>query len=252
MSRRLRRSKKKPATAGFFFAVVSDVGYSKPLDAGAGLHHDRPRGLIGRGNFRGFTLEIKQSRHSNRIGFVFKDDELQCSLTDSSGSRSFSVPYTDISRDRQTREERNQWLRNVGLLWIAIGVFDTATAWFGRQSFVPSYWLLLGAACYAVYRFRTTNFTILPTDRGNVLVIDDVDGPRVINEIETRRAAQYRQEYDFVNAEEVPEQQRNRFKWLHREGALSDAELHERLLEVDVDEPVTEVRAAAPAGLLLN
>lgn len=198
-------------------------------------------------------MEIKQSRHSNRIGFVFKDDELQYSLTDSSGSRSFSVPYTDISRDRQTLEERNQWLRNVGLLWMAIGAFTTVTAWVGKQAFVPSYWLLIGAGCYAVYRFRTTKFTILPTDRGNILVIDDNAGPGVMQEIESRRAAQFRQEYDYFNANEAPEQQRNRYKWLHREGALSDAELQQRLLGVDVeDDLAVAVVPGAPVGLMLN
>jgi hypothetical protein len=198
-------------------------------------------------------LEIKQSRHSNRIGFDFKDDELQYSLTDSSGSRSFSVPYTDISRDRQTLEERNQWLRNVGLLWMAIGAFTTLASWIGKQAFLPSYWLLIGAGCYAAYRFRTTKFTILPTDRGNILVIDDSDGPRVMQEIETRRAAQFRQEYDYINANEAPEQQRNRYKWLHREGALSDAELQQRLLGVEAEEePTVAVVVGAPAGLMLN
>ena len=55
-------------------------------------------------------MEINQSRNSNRIRYVFGEDELQYSLEDTSGSRSFSVAYTDISRDRQTLVERNQWL----------------------------------------------------------------------------------------------------------------------------------------------
>lgn len=66
-------------------------------------------------------MEIQQRRNSNRIAYVFGDDEVQYSLQDSSGSRSFSVPYLSISRDRQTLVERNQWFRNVGLLWLALG-----------------------------------------------------------------------------------------------------------------------------------
>ena len=60
-------------------------------------------------------MEIKHSRNSNRIRYVFGEDELQYSLEDTSGSRSFSVAYTDISRDRQTLVKRNQWFGNVGL-----------------------------------------------------------------------------------------------------------------------------------------
>lgn len=63
-------------------------------------------------------MEIKQSRNSNRTRFEFGEDELNYTLEDGSGSRSFSVQYTKITRDRQTLEERNQWLRNVGALWL--------------------------------------------------------------------------------------------------------------------------------------
>lgn len=62
-------------------------------------------------------MEIQQRRFSNRIGYVFGDDEVHYSVQDSSGSRSFSVGYGDIGRDRQTLTERNQWLRNAGMLW---------------------------------------------------------------------------------------------------------------------------------------
>ncbi|MBA3487309.1 MAG: hypothetical protein H0T88_08995 [Lysobacter sp.] len=197
-------------------------------------------------------MEIQQKRHSNRIGFVFGDEELRYSLKDSSGSRTFSVHYTDISRDRQTLEERNQWLRNVGLIWIAIGAVFTAIAWFTRQEFVPSLWLLIGAGCYAAYRLRSTCFTILPSEKGNLLVIDDKDGPRVIEQIETRRAAQLRDQHDYINPDESPEQQRNRYQWLHREGALTDSELQQRLLGVGVEESLAIAVGRMIDGQMLN
>lgn len=177
----------------------------------------------------GLQVEIKQSRNSNRIRYQFGEDELNYSLEDSSGSRSFSVQYTDISRDRQTLEERNQWLRNAGLLWIALGGVLTAMSYFGEGPFRASFWLWIGLGCYAAYWFRRTKFTILPTDKGNLLVIDNDDGPRLIQEIESRRAAQFLREYDFMDADETPEQQRKRFKWLHSEGALSDEEFQRRV-----------------------
>lgn len=197
-------------------------------------------------------MEIQQKRHSNRIGFVFSDEQLRYSLKDSSGSRSFSVCYTDISRDRQTLEERNQWLRNVGLIWIAVGAVFTASAWFTRQEFVPSLWLLLGGGCYAAYRLRSTRFTILPSEKGNLLVIDDQDGQRVIEQIETRRTAQLRDQYDYINPDESPEQQRSRYKWLHREGALTDEQLAQRLLGVGVEESVAIAVGRMVDGQMLN
>lgn len=203
-------------------------------------------------------MEFQQHRNSNRIRFVFRDDELEYSLKDSSGSRTFAVPYTDISRDRQTLIERNAWLRNVGLLWIAIGVVSTAIKWFDSQQFQGSIWLFLGAACYAAYRLRSTAFTLVPTDRGDVYVIDGPDGQRILQEIEQRRAQAFRAqafraEYDFIPEGDTPEQLRNRFKWLHREGALSDQELEQRLRVVEeMHEPARAAGLPVAARGLLN
>lgn len=193
-------------------------------------------------------MEVKQSRNSNRIRYVFGEDELQYSLEDTSGSRSFSVGYTDISRDRQTLLERNQWLGNVGLLWPALGAVLTVVSFFGEKGSISFWiwiWIWIGAGCYAVYRLRTTRFTIVPSEKGNLLVIDDEEGKRILSEIESRRAAQYKAESDFMPENDTPEQLRGRFKWLHREGALTEEELKARLVVIDTNDSVeTETPAA--------
>ena len=196
-------------------------------------------------------MEIKQSRHSNRIRYVFGEDEVQYSLEDGSGSRSFSVQYTEISRDRQTLEERNQWLRNVGQLWLLLGGGITLASFLGEGPAKLSFWVWLGAFCYAVYRLRWTKFTLLPTDKGNLLVIDDTEGPRVIQELESRRAAQFLREYDFIDETETPEQQRKRFKWLRSEGALSEEEFEKRVGMIETAAmPIAAVNAPESSRLL--
>jgi hypothetical protein len=196
-------------------------------------------------------MEIRQRRNSNRIRYVFGEDELQYSLEDTSGSRSFSVAYTDISRDRQTLVERNQWLGNVGLLWLALGAVLTIVSFVGGNG-AFSFWLWIGAGCYAVYRLRTTRFTIVPSEKGNLLVIDDEEGKRILSEIESRRAAQFKAEYDFMPENDTPEQLRGRFKWLHREGVLTDDELKARLAMVDAFDLVRSPVEAPPYGIALN
>ena len=188
-------------------------------------------------------MEIKQKRHANRIRFELGDEELNYSIEDGSGKRTFSVPYTDISRDRQTLEERNLWLRNVGLLWLALGAFLTIVNIVGKQDFTPSLWLLIGAGCYAVYRLRTTRFVLLPSGKGNLLVIDNDEGQRIVQEVESRRAQQLRRQYDFIDPDESPEQRRSSFSWLHREGAQSEDELRERLADMEPPKPPERVRA---------
>lgn len=182
-------------------------------------------------------MEIRQQKNSNKIRFAFGEDALDYSIEDGSGSRSYSVAYTEISRDRQTLVERNEWLGNVGMLWLLLGAGLTAFSFMGDGGPKVSIWLWVGAACYAAYRFRTTRFIIVPSDKGNLCVIDDADGQRILAEIESRRAQQFRSEYDFIPEGDSPEQHRARFKWLHKEGALSDDELRQRMVTVDALDP---------------
>jgi hypothetical protein len=186
---------------------------------------------------QGKIVEIQQRRFSNRIGYVFGDDELHYSVQDSSGSRSFSVAYGDIGRDRQTLTERNQWLRNAGLLWGVLGLVLTVMSSLKYHAFTPSFWLWVGMICYAAYHLVVTHYLIIPTEKGNLLVIKNADGERIVAQIEQRRASYLRREYDVMLAEEHPEQRRNRFRWLHREGVLSSEELEQRLQQVDARDP---------------
>ncbi len=197
-------------------------------------------------------MEIGQKRFSNRIAFTFHEEELDYRIEDSSGSRAFSVSYQDISRDRQTFEERNEWLRNVGLLWIALGVVLTGMSYFGEGPFRFSFWLLIGAGCWAVYKFRRTSFTLVPTEKGNLCVINDADGSRVLAEIASRRAASFRRHYDFLDPGETPQQQQNRYRWLHREGALSDEQLQQRLSMTETPPALIVDAGSEDAKPLLN
>ena len=197
-------------------------------------------------------MEISQKRFSNRIAFAFGDEELGYKIEDSSGSRAFSVPYQDISRDRQTLQERNQWLGNVGMLWIALGAVLTGMSYFGEGPFRLSFWLWIGLGCWAVYRFRRTDFILVPTEKGNLCVIDDADGARVLAQIASRRAASFRHQYDFLDPGETPHQQANRYRWLHREGALSDEELQQRLSLVETPPALIVDAGATSAKPVLN
>jgi hypothetical protein len=181
-------------------------------------------------------LEISQKRFSANTRYAFHEDRVDYAWKDSSTSRSFSVSYTDITRDRQTLTERNTWFRNVGILWLVIGGIELAMSWSAATGQKGGLWLALGAACCAIYRFRVTGYTILPSDKGNLLVIDDEDGKQIVAEIESRRANQFRSEYDFFPEDDSPQQLRNRFTWLHREGALSDEELQGRLARIEAPE----------------
>lgn len=197
-------------------------------------------------------MEISQKRGSAHTRYVFHDDRVEYSWKDSSGSRSFSVPYVDISRDRQTLTERNTWLRNVGYFWTALGLLLLVISLGEGEGARGGLWLVLGVGCLAAYYSYPTKYRILSSNRGNLLVLDHGDGARIELEIEQRRAAQFRAEYDFFPEGENPAQLRNRFNWLHREGALDDAGLQERLAQVDAMERASVEPFPEPATRTLN
>lgn len=178
-------------------------------------------------------VEFKQKRNSNQTRFHFGEDELAYTLTDKSGSNSFQVKYQEVSRIRDFLVERNSWLQNVGLLWIALGVVFTVLS-FATDAPVMSFWLPFGIGCVLFARFRTTRYTKIPTDRGTIYIIDDNEKVRIVDTLESRRVNQLRRWYDFLSPDEDPERQRKRYQWLHKEGALTHAELTQRLAALDI------------------
>ena len=178
-------------------------------------------------------MEIRQKRLSHRTRYVFGDERLDYEWQDPSGSRSFSVDYTQIGRDRQTLVERNAWLRNAGLFWMVLGLFLSVLRYVDQHSLVPSVWLPVGIGCLIAYRLRTLHFTIVPTEKGNLMVVGDDHREQILDEMGRRRSDALRREYDFFPEGEEPEQLRRRFRWLHEEGVLDAAELARRLRKID-------------------
>ncbi|MEZ5437999.1 MAG: hypothetical protein R3F12_06535 [Lysobacteraceae bacterium] len=172
-------------------------------------------------------MEVQQRHGATRLRYRFDTDSVEYRVEDSSGSRTFNVAYTELSRDRQELLERNEWFRNAGMLWMLIGVVFTALS-FGGERPAISLWFWIGLLCYLIFRLRTTRYTIIPSDKGNLLVIHNSDHDRIVNELETRRADQFRREYDFVPDGDEPDNYRKRLDWLKREGALSDEDVEKR------------------------
>lgn len=200
-------------------------------------------------------MEIAQKRGLAKTRYVFNDERVEYAWQDSSTSRSFSVPYTEISRDRQTLTERNAWYRNLGVIWLLIGALLIVVSWSSAdRSSVWSgvFWMLLGAASYGYFRFNVTRYVIIPSDKGNLLIIDDEKGERIVGEIESRRKAQFQAEYDFFPDGDSPEQLRKRFNWLHSEGALTDEEFKERVNRIESTAGQMPEEQQAPVGRLLH
>ncbi len=83
-------------------------------------------------------------------------------------------------------------------------------------------------------------------------MIDDATRVQIVQEIEARRAASFRRDYDGFRDYEEVEQHRRRFAWLHKEGALSNEDLQQRTGVLEVGAVGEVGREVERARLRLN
>lgn len=177
-------------------------------------------------------MEARQQNNSGNIGLAFGEEAPDDRVAIDTGRRSPASGRTAIDRTTPGRIRKALLLRNVGLLWIALGTVMTALGVTSGQGLKLSVWLWLGAACYAAYRFHNVRAAAVQADQGHARLIPDAEWQRVLDAIETRRAMPGNV-HDLVPRTSTLQQYRDRFAWQHQQGRLSDAELQDRLATVD-------------------
>ncbi len=177
-------------------------------------------------------MEVRQQNNSGNIGLAFGEEAPHDRVAIDAGHRSHSSGRIAIDRTTPGRIRKALVLRNVGLLWVALGTVMTALSVTSGQGLKLSVWLWLGAACYAAYRFHNVRAAAVAPDQGHARLIPDAEWQRVLGEIETRRAMP-RNVHDLVPRTSTLQQYRDRFAWQHQQGRLSDAELQHRLATLD-------------------
>lgn len=180
-------------------------------------------------------LEFQQSRFSHRTRFVFGERELSYLLSSELGRRVLRVPYQEVGRERGHLTMRHGWLRDLGLLCIALGMIFTAIEALGGWHFFQWVWMLWGFALLLGYRASAVHYIRLQTPQGELLIIEDEHANHILDALAERRAAYFKRTFDYSPLGASPEQLRARFEWLHREGALDDDELRERLRRARIE-----------------
>ncbi|MBM7074676.1 hypothetical protein JQC92_22140 [Shewanella sp. 202IG2-18] len=181
-------------------------------------------------------MELTQKKSSNQTSFEFGDEKLKYSIKDSSGKRTFSTDYGSISDDGfDELEERNDWFRNVGVLWVLIGVFQIVSRLMESGSFSGSMWLTLGVICLVVYKFKTTNYTIVDAEKGRIFIIQDDQHSKILDEISIRRNKQWKHWYGSINYENDPQSELNKFQWLLDKNVISEDEFKSVKAEIGLE-----------------
>lgn len=180
-------------------------------------------------------MEIVQKKKFNKHTFTFKEDHFNFAYEDKSGSGDTDMNYADFPQKSSIQIEQNEWLRNVGYLWCALGVFQLGYAIYLESSISgKGFWIVIGLACVAWAHFSKVKYSVFKAERGNLFVIQDKNHDKIINELNARRKSQLLDWYGEVNPENELEQEIGKFKWLVEQEVISKEESDKKIAQAEL------------------
>ncbi|MEZ5894648.1 MAG: hypothetical protein R3C58_16075, partial [Parvularculaceae bacterium] len=171
-------------------------------------------------------------RMATHTWFTFEERELKHRVRDNSGEINFSVEYAQIPANRRIVFNRNNWLRNVGLIWVAIGVLNIMLRLTGVFSLGSGVWLLIGLGCLAFYRLTWSEYTVLDTREGPIWIIKDKQHDAILAAIDEKRKAQLLAWYHGLDFGDDPHAEVQTIEWLVKQEAMSKDEGEKRIADI--------------------
>lgn len=173
--------------------------------------------------------------------FDFGESALTYRLRDNSGDHTFEVEYGAIPYERRSVFDRNQWLRNVGLIWCALGVIEVGMAMSGMRSFSGSaFWLMIGLGCLAFYRLTWSEYTVFDSEEGSIWVLKDKSHDEIQSKLDDERKRHLLAWYRGIDFGGDAEQEIRTIEWLVKRKALSSNEASAQISEIKSKQPLLE------------
>ena len=180
-------------------------------------------------------MEFIQKKRGVKQTFTLSDDHFNFAYEDKSGSGDIDLNYVDLPQKSSVSIEQNEWLRNVGLLWIALGVAQIGWAIFNDLSLSgKGFWLMVGMACVLWAHFSKTRYSVFRTERGNVLVMQNKQHQQIVETLHARRKAQLLDWYGDVNPDNELENEIRKFQWLVEQDVMTQAESEQKIAQAQL------------------
>lgn len=175
-------------------------------------------------------MEFAQKRMATHTWFTFEERELKHRVRDNSGEISFTVDYGGIAPNRRIVFNRNNWLRNVGLLWCVLGVLQVGLAFAAQEFSIGSaFWIAIGLGCLAFYRLTWGEFTVLESREGAIWIVRDKQHDAILELIDERRKEQLLSWYHGLDFTDDPNGEVQAIEWLVKQEAMSKDEGDKRI-----------------------
>jgi hypothetical protein len=180
-------------------------------------------------------MEIVQKKKSIKHTFSFYDDYFNYAYADKSGSGDTDFNYADFPTKSSVQIELNEWLRNVGYLWMALGVFQFAYAVYMEASLSgKGFWILVGVVCVLWAYISKVKYSVFKAERGNIFVIQDKRHDEIVDELTKRRKLQLLDWYAEVNPKNDLDNEIEKFKWLAAQGVITEEESEKKIAQAEL------------------
>ncbi|MEH6446924.1 MAG: hypothetical protein V7784_23780 [Oceanospirillaceae bacterium] len=180
-------------------------------------------------------MEIVQKKKSIKHTFAFNDENFNFKYEDKSGSGDTDFDYANFPQKSSIQIEENEWLRNAGYLWCALGVFQLGNAIYHTESISgKGLWLLIGLICITWAYFSKVKYSVFKAEHGNIFVIQGKNHDKIIEELNSRRKAQILRWYGEVDPENKLEDEIGKFKWLTEEAVMTKEEAEIKIAQAEL------------------
>ncbi|MBL0211183.1 MAG: hypothetical protein IPQ13_09780 [Holophagaceae bacterium] len=181
-------------------------------------------------------MKIEQKKMSNRHTFTFGQDTINFHYLDKTGSGDADIPYSEFPKKHSIAIEQNQWLKNVGYLWCALGIIQIGYSLYANNTIRGTgFWLMIGLACIVLSRLTKVSYTVYKAESGSVFIIQDgKKHDQIINEIFKRKKQYLLSHYGEIDHDTSLQNEINKFHWLVDEGVLTSEEASQRISEAEV------------------
>ncbi|KQP12041.1 hypothetical protein [Pseudorhodoferax sp. Leaf265] len=171
-------------------------------------------------------MHFVQKRRSVTHRFDFHADAVTFQYKDRSGSGEAKVSYGDVAAKPSVRIEENAWWRNLGALWIVIGILQLGFAFAKGDGLAGrGFWLLAGCVCLVVHRWTRISYSVFSVGTGGLFVIqEEKHHDAIVHELLQRRSAQLKRWYGSIDVNGEPDKEIARFQWLVTQQALTQPE----------------------------
>lgn len=180
-------------------------------------------------------MEFVQKKRSTRHTFTFHDEFFNFAYKEKSGEGDIDLHYVDMPEKYSVQIQSNDWLRNVGLLWIVIGVLQIGMALYSQTSLSGrGFWLVIGTLCVLWAYYSKVRYSVFQTDKGNVFVMQDKQHDKILEEVKSRKKGQLLSWYGEVNPDNDLENEIHKFKWLAEQQVITPQEAEQKIAQAEL------------------